>query len=80
MAFKSYKNKLVDFGVNRDSFKNDAGENVEYAQVVLRVQLDGDVEDIVLSGQTAPKPKLLSSILKGSDTVVKSGNLLDDEE
>ena len=78
MAFKSYKNKLVDFGIKRDSFKNDAGENVEYSQVVARIELDGDVEEILLSGQTAPKAKIVESLLKAGETVVKDKNLLDD--
>lgn len=80
MALKSYKNKVVDFGIKSDSFKNDAGEIIDYSQIVVVLELDGDREEIVLSGDKAPKPKLLNSILKGADNVIKSGNLLDDDE
>lgn len=78
MAFKSYSNKLIDFGIKRDSFKNDAGENVEYSQVVARIELDGDVEEILLSGNNAPRPKIVESLLKAGEIVVKDKNLLDD--
>lgn len=62
--FKSFKNKIVDFGTKAASFKGDDGKTVDYTQVVLTVQLEGSNEEIVLSGVNAPKPKLLQTILR----------------
>lgn len=64
--FKSYKSKLVDFGIKSDSFKDDSGDQVDYKQVVVRLSIDGDVEDIVLSGKSAPTPKIFQAILGGA--------------
>jgi hypothetical protein len=65
-AFTSYKEKLVDFGFKAGSFKNDTGETVDFKQVVIKVEIDGDIEELVISGASAPKPNLLNTILKGA--------------
>lgn len=64
--FISYKHKLVDFGVKNAEFDGEDGKKVKFKQTVLRVDLDGDVEDIALSGQKAPSPVMLALILRGA--------------
>jgi len=64
--FTSYKNRLNDFGFRSGSFSNESGEVVNYEQLVIKCEIDGDIEEIVLSGGSAPKPKMLKTILKGA--------------
>lgn len=64
--FTSYKHKLVDFGIKNGEFEGDDGKKVKFKQIVLRVDLDGDVEDIALSGQKAPTPAMLGLLLRGA--------------
>lgn len=77
--FTSYKNKIVDFGLKAGSFKNDAGEQIDYKQVVLKAEIDGDIEEIVLSGANPVKPALLGTILKGASPVKIDGRFLDND-
>jgi hypothetical protein len=76
--FNSYKDKIVDFGFRDGSFKNDSGENVDYKQLILKLNIDGDIEELVLSGANAPKPTLLNTILKGANVANPDGGFLDD--
>lgn len=78
--FKSYKNRIEDFGIKQGSFVNDTGERVNYKQTVLILSIDGDSEEIVLSGKSAPSPKVLGAMLRGASKTTVSGNMLDDED
>lgn len=78
--FVSFKNRLHDFGIKSGSFTNDAGENIQYKQIVAVVQFEGEPEEIVLSGNSAPRPKAFGAMLRGADKVKLSGNMLDDND
>lgn len=65
--YQSYIHKLKDFGFRQGEFKDETGKTVAYSQVAIRVQLDGDIEELVISGNGAPKPALLRTVLKGAD-------------
>lgn len=78
MAFKSYKNKLVDFGIEVGTFQNEKGEEIKYKSTVIRIDIDGEVEDIKLSGKNAIVPKFLELSLKSAKNQTEEGNLLDD--
>lgn len=75
---KSYIDRIIDFGIVEDEFKNDAGENIKYKQTVVRVEVGGEVEDIVLSGTNAIKPKFLALTLKSAKVIRKDTGILDD--
>lgn len=77
--FTSYKNKLKDFGIRKGSFKGDNGEPVEYMQLVMITDEDGETEETILSGKSAPKPKMLNKQLKYADRQTEEGTILDDE-
>ena len=77
--FVSYKNRIHDFGFKSGSFKNESGETVDYKQTVLVVDFEGEKEEIVLSGGTAPKPKVLQVMLRGASKTTVSGNMLEDD-
>lgn len=66
---QSYKNKIVDFGTRKGSFKDDSGRSVDYTQIVLVISVDGVETDVVLSGSSAPKPAFLDIALRGADEV-----------
>lgn len=78
--FVSVKNKIKDFGFRSGSF-TPQGENdaISYVQVVLTYEIDGEEEEVVLSGQNPTKPKVLRQMLRGADKQVKQGSMLDDE-
>lgn len=77
MKSNSYLNKIKDFRIVDGEFKNDAGEMQKYKIVQLIVVVDGDDEVINLSGASAPKPAVLSLILKSAESQVESGNLFE---
>lgn len=78
-SFKSYKGKIADFGIKAGSFTDETGRLVDYKQTVLVISYDGDTEEIVLSGKTAPTPKILGAMLRGADKLDKDF-LADDQE
>jgi len=79
MPFASFIDKLVDFGLEDGEFKNDKGETISYKTVVARVEIDGEVEDLPLSGSNALKPKVLNLMLKSAKTIKKQGTILEDD-
>lgn len=64
-VIRSYKDRIIDFGIIDGDFTQN-GENIKYKSVVLRVEVDGEVEDLMLSGASAQKPRLLELTLKSS--------------
>lgn len=80
MSAQSYKNKVEDLIVVRDSFKADDGKTVNYAQVILHVRVNGETEEIFLSGASAPKPQTIELLLKSAQSVVEKKNILDPED
>lgn len=76
---RSYINKIKDFGIDSGSFKNDNGETVAYRSLVIEVMIDGSIEKINLSGNSAPKPALLETILRSvqSENNTQTGNFLE---
>lgn len=76
--FISAKHKLVDFGFKSGTFKGDDGRDVDYTQTILRANIDGDIEEFVLSGQNPIKPKLLKTLLKGAKD--DGGTILDGDK
>lgn len=79
--FESYLNRIVDFGFKSGTFTPDGqSDAINYIQTVLVYEIDGEREELVLSGQTPPKPKNVKAMLRGADKLNRNGNLLDDNE
>lgn len=66
---QDYLHKIRAFGFRDGTFKDDAGREVSFKQLVIHVEIDGQIEELILSGNNAPKPRLLQSLLRGASTV-----------
>jgi hypothetical protein len=63
--FQSVKDKISDIGFRTGSFIPDGQTTpINYTSLVLRVIVDGTIEELPLSGASAIKPKLLNTMLK----------------
>jgi len=80
MSKQSFIDKIIDFGMKDESFKNDSGETINYVQPFIILEIDGEHEEIILSGASAPKPKMLRLALKSAKSHKKKAQLLDDDE
>jgi len=77
--FKSVLNKVTDIGFKTGKFKSDDGSEIDYTSLFLKVMVDGNIQEIPLSGNSAIKPKLLALILSGI-TPRKEQTILDSTE
>jgi len=64
--FVSALNKVTDIGFKSGRFVPEGQTDaIDYTTLVLRIVVDGNVEEIPLSGASAIKPKLLKTLLAG---------------
>lgn len=66
MTETSYLDRVTDFVIRSDEFTNDKGETIKYKQIVLKVEVDGEEEELVLSGSNPMKPKFVELTLKSA--------------
>lgn len=63
--FISAKSKIVDFGFKTGSFTPDGqSEAINYTSLVIKVNIDGNIEELPLSGANALKPAMLRTVLR----------------